>query len=492
MKMIAEKKTAILLTLTLAVTFTPVLGQTAYAENDIYTEKTVSDEQKPDGAQPVKKTDEKTTASDKDDAIIITVGSSVSGTATPDETWYKFKTPGTSKQLYYVELINREENEEDMTIYVSSQKGLSIGVERGYRDGEIIKLAGNTWYYFKVFTWKIIGGGIYPKYTLSVNKLYNISKRVYLGSKKAQKLSAGNNRWYKFKTKSSSPYYKITIAKKNGGSIWYSGPNSIGDYGDTYMYGGIYGTEVYKEELPTKKWIYLQIKNQNESTASYSVLIKKIKDNGGESIKKAKKIGIGKQKGDICMPFDKDYFKFKVPASGTYKFFLFSPDRCDEYVEMRFLNAYGNEISNYSLGSYFTSVGISRDNRVTWSNLKKGKTYYIKIDTFMPSTHVISYSFRIKYILKKTSIKSLKGKHKGFVVKWKKRSKASGYCIKYSRKSNFSNSKTVIVKGKNETIKRIRHLKSGKKYYIKVRTYKIIKGKKYYSGWSEKKIVRTK
>ena len=35
-------------------------------------------------------------------------------------------------------------------------------------------------------------------------------------------------------------------------------------------------------------------------------------------------------------------------------------------------------------------------------------------------------------------------------------------------------------------------LKKGKTYYVKVRTYKTVKGKKYYSGWSKVKTVKVK
>ena len=40
--------------------------------------------------------------------------------------------------------------------------------------------------------------------------------------------------------------------------------------------------------------------------------------------------------------------------------------------------------------------------------------------------------------------------------------------------------------------KKVKKLKSGKKYYVKIRTYKTIKGKKYYSKWSKVKSIKTK
>lgn len=65
-------------------------------------------------------------------------------------------------------------------------------------------------------------------------------------------------------------------------------------------------------------------------------------------------------------------------------------------------------------------------------------------------------------------------------IKWKKQN-ATGYEIRYSTKKKFSN--YIKVRTKKPKYK-INKLKIGKKYYIKVRTYKKINGKKYYSKFS--------
>ena len=49
--------------------------------------------------------------------------------------------------------------------------------------------------------------------------------------------------------------------------------------------------------------------------------------------------------------------------------------------------------------------------------------------------------------------------------------------------------KTASVSYVNSLIKK---LKAKKKYYVQVRTYKTVSGKKYYSKWSKKKTVKTK
>lgn len=92
-----------------------------------------------------------------------------------------------------------------------------------------------------------------------------------------------------------------------------------------------------------------------------------------------------------------------------------------------------------------------------------------------------------------TSITSLSAKDNGFTVKWKKKTKITGYQIQYSTSSKFSmkNTKTVKIKKAKTTSKKITDLKSSKKYYVRIRTYKIVKKKKSYSSWSKKKNVTT-
>jgi hypothetical protein len=81
---------------------------------------------------------------------------------------------------------------------------------------------------------------------------------------------------------------------------------------------------------------------------------------------------------------------------------------------------------------------------------------------------------------------------KKLTVKWKKGSSITGYEIQYSTSSNFSNAKTVTVSKSGTTSKTITSLTSKKKYYVRVRTYKTVDGKKYYSSWSSAKNATVK
>ena len=95
---------------------------------------------------------------------------------------------------------------------------------------------------------------------------------------------------------------------------------------------------------------------------------------------------------------------------------------------------------------------------------------------------------------KKTKIKSVKGKKNGFKITWKKVSGVKGYQIKYSTNKYFFESltKSKNVKKAKTTSATVKNLRKGKTYFVKVRTYKIVKGKKVYSNWSKVKTVTAK
>ena len=82
---------------------------------------------------------------------------------------------------------------------------------------------------------------------------------------------------------------------------------------------------------------------------------------------------------------------------------------------------------------------------------------------------------------------------KQFKATWKSISSIDGYQIQYSTSSSFkSGNKTVTVSGYKSTSKTVTKLTAKKKYYVRIRGYKTISGKKQYSAWSKSKTVTTK
>ena len=92
-----------------------------------------------------------------------------------------------------------------------------------------------------------------------------------------------------------------------------------------------------------------------------------------------------------------------------------------------------------------------------------------------------------------TTITSVKAKSEAFTIKWKKKTNIAGYQIQYSANSKFKRgNKTIKIKKVKTLSKKITGLKPSKKYYVRIRTYKIVNKKTYYSSWSKKKNVTTK
>lgn len=98
--------------------------------------------------------------------------------------------------------------------------------------------------------------------------------------------------------------------------------------------------------------------------------------------------------------------------------------------------------------------------------------------------------------VRKTQIIRIKAAKKGFTVRWKGIAKVcNGYEISYSTKKNMTGAKNVRLAPDKKSFK-AKRLKSKKKYYVRIRTYRIVKVngtyKRVYSAWSKIKTVRTR
>lgn len=92
-----------------------------------------------------------------------------------------------------------------------------------------------------------------------------------------------------------------------------------------------------------------------------------------------------------------------------------------------------------------------------------------------------------------TSIKKLANGKKSFTVTLAKVSGVKGYQIQYSTDKKFKNNNKSVTVNKQKTTKTtVKKLKSKKTYFVRVRTYKTVNGKKVYSSWSKVKSIKTK
>lgn len=100
-------------------------------------------------------------------------------------------------------------------------------------------------------------------------------------------------------------------------------------------------------------------------------------------------------------------------------------------------------------------------------------------------------SLSFKIVPKKTAIKSKSSPKKGKLkVTYSKVSGVTGYQITCATNSGFTKNK--VSKSSAKLTKTISGLKSGKTYYVKVRTYKTVGGVKYYSPYTKAVKVKVK
>lgn len=164
--------------------------------------------------------------------------------------------------------------------------------------------------------------------------------------------------------------------------------------------------------------------------------------------------------------------------------------------------ANGYEVFKYDASSkkyvLYKNITNSNTNTCKVTGLASNKKYDFKVrayqiddseKTYAPFGAVVSqYTSIAKPKLnsaKSTSKKKIK-------ASWSKVGGASGYQVMWSTYKNFSkNYKTKSVKAKYSS-KTVTTAQSKKTYYVRVRAYKTINGKKVYSQWSSTKKVKTK
>ena len=101
----------------------------------------------------------------------------------------------------------------------------------------------------------------------------------------------------------------------------------------------------------------------------------------------------------------------------------------------------------------------------------------------------------LKYTVAPKNVSGLKAsaKSRSLKISWKKQTKqSSGYQISYATNKKFKKAKSINITKNKTTNKTIKSLKKGTTYYVRIRTYKKIGKKKYYSEWSKVKSVKIK
>ena len=140
----------------------------------------------------------------------------------------------------------------------------------------------------------------------------------------------------------------------------------------------------------------------------------------------------------------------------------------------------------------YTKIGTSKTNSYTDKKVSVGKGYYYKVvanhsSSKYDSSKSSAVAFRVPKV--PTKLKTTKKSKTSMKVSFKKVSGASGYEIQYATNKNFKKATKTTTSKTSCTIK---ELKSKKTYYVKVRAYKTVNGKKIYGSFTSSSRVSLK
>ncbi len=127
--------------------------------------------------------------------------------------------------------------------------------------------------------------------------------------------------------------------------------------------------------------------------------------------------------------------------------------------------------------------------------LKSGTKYKFRVKAYTVIGEKTYYADKYKNISavtkpSKVKLGNIASKRRGEVsLEWKKANGADGYRVVYADNSKFKSSDKVTVSGGKTVGNIVKNLKSGKKYYFKVRAYKSLNGKKVYGPYSAVKNI---
>lgn len=77
-------------------------------------------------------------------------------------------------------------------------------------------------------------------------------------------------------------------------------------------------------------------------------------------------------------------------------------------------------------------------------------------------------------------------------IQWRANPKADGYQIQYGTSSNMKGAKYAAINNRGIRSYTRKDVKSGARYYVRVRTFNVVNGKRIYSNWSGIKSMRVK
>lgn len=157
----------------------------------------------------------------------------------------------------------------------------------------------------------------------------------------------------------------------------------------------------------------------------------------------------------------------------------------------------GYEVSLYNSANKLVKSQITKSNLYVFTSLAAGHGYKVRVRFYITQGDNNYGSKFTSLVLvptlpKATKFTSVAGAKNAVVTKWARKAGVTGYQIQYASGAKFAGGRLKAIKGAGKYKLSLTNLKGGAKYYVRVRTFKTIGGKHYYSVWSAAKAVITK
>ena len=379
-------------------------------------------------------------------------------------------------------------------------EGSSWGIAKGESSCvDFAKLTPNSTYYVKVTG---LVDAKTAQYRFSVKKTQDdISDSINAAKAFAvdSKVNGGiqNNAdvdYYTFTTDGSDAFYTMTMNNTSDEkcNVYFKIYSNMEMTDDAFVgegdYWGIGKKETHITNLGKIKPYTTYYMKVWGTVNTYNFTLSKAVDDVKDTVEEAKVIALNESKTfGIQNVKDADVFAFTASGFENYTV-TFANTSIDGNA---YMEIYSSKECLNSQKIYNAAIGLKGSIAKDRNALKLStstKTYYIKVW----GSATGSYKLGISAVAPK-SAKVTKAGTKKVTIKWGKVSKATGYEIyrAQGKKGKYKKIKTIK---KAKTVKYVdkKGLKKGKTYCYKVRAYKKVKGKTYYSAFSTVKTIKIK
>lgn len=262
----------------------------------------------------------------------------------------------------------------------------------------------------------------------------------------------------------ANPTTAITI---NADDITYSDSSEITQLSAQVSPSKASANVAWSVETPSSNYGFAKITKDGKLTPLYSgkvTLVATATDGTGVQAKKT--INLVK----------KDTEKTVKSVALSKKSYTYSRLYCKPSIKV--VNSDNKVVSsNYYTVAYSNNknVGTAKVS-VTFKGVYKNNAKVVKTFSVVPKGTIIS---KIKTAPKKLILR----------IKTQK-NQTSGYQVRYSTKKNMKGAKNITISKTTKSAVTLSKLKVSKRYYLQIRTYKKVSGKKYYSTWSKKYVKK--